>query len=114
MAQRQEVVENIFLSFKHIPLIMENAEETLKIFYEDKKLGDYVWRLYDALLTGVPLLVGILLHRSDEKGQFLPCNSVQRRRRKYRTYQARVRVEKGPSQYPFTARRQHQGDLVND
>jgi hypothetical protein len=46
---------------------MDNAQETLDIFHDNKKLVDHVWALHDALLTAAPHLIRILLRKSDEK-----------------------------------------------
>jgi hypothetical protein len=66
LAQRQGNVEKIFRCFEDVPLVMEAAEETLDIFYGNNKLADCIWKLYDALLLGVPQLIRILLRKSDE------------------------------------------------
>ena len=63
-------MEKIIKCFEDIPLLMENAEEILNIFYDNKRLGDHIWTFYDALLVGVPQLISILLHRSDEKCKY--------------------------------------------
>ena len=63
-------MEKIFKCFEDVPLVMETAEETLDIFHGNNKLADYVWKLYDALLSGVPKLIRILLRKSDENCRF--------------------------------------------
>lgn len=46
---------------------MERAREILEIFQQSLKLRDYVWELYQALITGVPDLIKILLGNSGSK-----------------------------------------------